>query len=79
MPHHLPKLFRIRLEQALKAVGSGESVVDTLDTLRNEGVIESYDTILEIRVNRDKAAALEHFFLLQDFGKTIPIKRSRGE
>ena len=44
MPHHLPKLFRIRLEQALKAVGSGESVVDTLDTLRGEELYHCANT-----------------------------------
>jgi len=59
------------VEQAVKAVGDGDSLTGVLDTLKAEGVIESYNTILELRVDRDKAVAVENFFMLKDFDKIV--------
>jgi uncharacterized protein YydD (DUF2326 family) len=76
MPLHLPKLFRLPLKKALEAVGSGENITEVLQVLKNEGVIESYDTILEIRVHRDKAIAVENFFMIKHY-EAIPLKNGK--
>lgn len=74
---HLPKIFRLSLQQAKDAVGSQESVVDVLETFMKRGVIESYDVILEIKVKRDKASAIENYFMNQEWQHPTPIKKGK--
>jgi hypothetical protein len=68
----LPKLktFRIPFEKALEACGEGESLIDTLYTLQDEGAIKQFEVVVEILVDRDKASAIEHYFLLRDYDET---------
>lgn len=68
------KLFKISFEKALKACGPGESVLEVLDVLMDEGVIKSFEVTLEIKVDRDQSTAIENFFLLKDFDKQIAVK-----
>lgn len=60
------KTFNISFEDALKAVGEGESLVQTLYMLQDEGLIDSFEMTVSIKVDKDKAASLEQYFLLQD-------------
>jgi hypothetical protein len=79
MPSYLPKVLRMRMAEAVKAVGDGESFLDVMDTLIETGAIRSYDTILEIKVDRDKAVAIENYFLLQTYKvETSSIKKKRN-
>lgn len=77
MPLHLPKLFRISMSEAVKVVGDND-LLDTLETLQDEGVIRSFDFVVEIKVDRDKAVSIENFFLLKDY-KPTDIKRKKRE
>jgi hypothetical protein len=59
------KTFSISFEDALKAVGEGESLIGTLYMLQDDGVIDSFEMTVSIKVDRDKATIIEQYFLLQ--------------
>ena len=69
MPLHLPKLFKVRYQTAIDAVGVGTSVYDTLKSLEKSGAIHSFEVVIEIKVDRDKAFAIENFFLNKEFNQ----------
>ena len=60
------KTLKISFARALEAVGENESVIETLYSLKDQGVIEDFYVELQIEVDRDKAASIENFFLLQE-------------
>lgn len=66
------------MADAVKAVGEGESLLDVLETLQDEGAIRDFNFIVEIKVDRDKAIAIENFFLVKDF-KPTEIKKKRRD
>jgi hypothetical protein len=51
------------MQDAVDAVGKGDSLLDILETLQEDKVIRSFDFIVEIKVDRDKAVSLENFFM----------------
>lgn len=61
------KTFTISYQKALEACG-GESVLAVLDTLQDEGVVVSYEVMINIQVPYEKAISVENFFLLKDYG-----------
>lgn len=75
--HHLPKVLRLPVQQAIDAVGGNESLWDVLDILQKEGAIRSWETVLEVKVDRDKAIAIENYFLLRSYNEASPIKKNK--
>ena len=78
-PSHLPKVFRIRMEDAVKAIGEGDKLLEVLDTLQDEGSIRSYDFIVELKIDRDKALAVESYFLRSSFQPVTDIKKNKKQ
>jgi hypothetical protein len=66
------------MDQALNAAGNMTDLMDALDTFREKGIIQSSEFILELRVSRDSAVAIENYFLLQTFDQqATPIKKRK--
>jgi hypothetical protein len=65
------------MEQAIAAIGPGGDLLDTLKSLKKNGVIESFDVVVEMKIMRDKAAAIENFFMLQTYEEATPIKKRK--
>jgi len=70
------KLLKISYQQAMEACGD-DSVVDTLNTLLDEGSILSYNVMIDIEMDRDKAAAIENLFLLRIYSTEEGPKRKK--
>jgi hypothetical protein len=59
-------VISISFADALKACGPGESVLEVLDTLKDEGAIEDFEIMVDIIVDRGKAWSIENLFILQE-------------
>jgi hypothetical protein len=77
VPMRLPKLFRINMADAVKIVGKEDSLLDTLELLQQEGAIRSFDFIVEVKVDIDKAAMIESFFFRKEFEAPLSIGKAK--
>lgn len=69
------------MSDAVDAVGEGDSLLETLELLQNDGAIRSFDFIVEIKVDRDKAAMIESFFFRKSLEAPLNLRgrKSKGE
>jgi hypothetical protein len=67
------KTVKIGFQQALQACGN-ESLIDTLYSLIDHNVIRSFEIEVQILVDREKAIAIENFFL-ESPKPTFPTKK----
>lgn len=64
------------MQQAIEAIGPGGDILDTLKVLQKNGIIESFDVVIEMKIQRDKAVSIESFFMSKSF-EPIPIKKKK--
>jgi len=69
------KTLKINLADALTAVGGGENLKDTLNSLLEQKLIVGFFIELNVLVDRERAMGIEQYFLLND--QTVPRTKKK--